>query len=56
MARRSMTSPGKHRKDQEQLSHEVADEFAGRYYATPKPAAKNIENYVAFYKNKVTIS
>jgi uncharacterized protein (DUF427 family) len=25
------------------------------YYPHPKDAAKNIENYVAFYKNKVTI-
>ncbi|KAG8861751.1 hypothetical protein FRB96_002709 [Tulasnella sp. 330] len=25
------------------------------YYPAPKDAAKNIKNYVAFYKNKVTI-
>jgi len=25
------------------------------YYPNPKEAAKNIQNYVAFYKNKVTI-
>ena len=28
---------------------------AAWYYPQTKPAAKNIENYVAFYKNKVEI-
>jgi len=26
------------------------------YYPDPKPAASNIKDYVAFYKNKVTVS
>lgn len=33
----------------------VLTDVSGRYYPQTKDAAKGIENYVAFYKNKVTI-
>ena len=48
---RSATLPGEHLSRQEEAPCEADLSCGGiRYYPEPKDAAKNIKNYVAFYK------